>query len=58
VEYTGEMKNKYKILIGITEGKKSFGRCRHLWEGNMKIDIKIYGKNYGPNSVVSSDGLL
>jgi hypothetical protein len=31
------------VLIRKPEGKLQFGRYRHRWEGNMKIDIKEIG---------------
>jgi hypothetical protein len=27
-------------MVGKPEGKKSFGRPRHRWEDNIKIDLK------------------
>jgi hypothetical protein len=29
---TGEMRAAYKILVGGTEGKRSFEKSRHRWE--------------------------
>jgi hypothetical protein len=35
------MKNTYKILVGITEGKRPLGRPIFVrWEDNMNLDIK------------------
>jgi hypothetical protein len=28
----GEMRNAYKILVGILEGRRPFGRSRGRWE--------------------------
>jgi hypothetical protein len=36
----GEMANAYKILIRKHEGKRPFGRTRHTWEDNVKMDLK------------------
>jgi len=35
--------NAYKILIGKPEGKRSFGRLRHWWEHNIKMDVREIG---------------
>jgi hypothetical protein len=34
---------KYKILIGKPEGKRSFRIPRHRWEDNIKMDLKLVG---------------
>jgi hypothetical protein len=34
------MKNKYKILVGKPEGKRSLGRHRRIWEDNIKIHLE------------------
>jgi hypothetical protein len=34
------MKNAYKILVGKSEGKRLFGRHRHRWEDNIKMELK------------------
>lgn len=34
------MRNAYKILGGILQGKRPPGRHRHRWKGNIKIDLK------------------
>jgi hypothetical protein len=36
----GEMKNVYSILVGKPEGKGKFGRHRHGWYDNIRIDLK------------------
>jgi hypothetical protein len=36
----GEVRNMYKILVGKPEGKRLFGRPRHRWEDNTKVDLK------------------
>jgi len=30
----------YRDLVGRPEGKRPFGRRRHRWEGNIKMDIQ------------------
>jgi hypothetical protein len=32
--------NMYKILVGISLGKGSFGSLRRRWEGNIETDLK------------------
>jgi hypothetical protein len=36
----GEVRNAYKILIGKPKGKRPFGRPRHRWEDNIKMDLR------------------
>jgi hypothetical protein len=36
-------RNLYKILVGKHEGKRPFGRPRHIWEDNIRIDLKKIG---------------
>jgi hypothetical protein len=40
VEPIEEMRNMYRILVGKPVGKRSLGRTRHKWEGNIKRDLK------------------
>jgi len=35
-----EMENRYRILVGIRDGKRPHGRTRCGWEDNIKIDLK------------------
>jgi hypothetical protein len=37
VARTGERRGAYRILVGRPEGKRSLGRRRLRWEGNIKI---------------------
>jgi hypothetical protein len=37
------MRNAYKILVGKPEGKRSLGRPRHIWENNMRMDLREIG---------------
>jgi hypothetical protein len=34
------MRNTYKISLRKPEGKRPFGRPRHGWEDNIKVDFK------------------
>jgi len=38
-----EMRNTYKLLVGISEGKRSLGRHRCRWEDNIRIDLREIG---------------
>jgi hypothetical protein len=38
-----KMRNVYKILIGKLERKKSLGRPRRRWEGNLRMGLKEIG---------------
>jgi len=33
----------YRILVGILEGKRPFGRPRRRWEDNIKMDLQEVG---------------
>jgi hypothetical protein len=33
----------YRILIGMSEGKRPLGRPRHRWEDNIKLDVREIG---------------
>jgi hypothetical protein len=37
------MRNAYKILLGISEGKKPLGRPRLRWKYNINIDFREIG---------------
>jgi hypothetical protein len=36
----GEMKNAYRILVGIPERKRVFGRPKHRWEDNIRMYLR------------------
>jgi hypothetical protein len=38
-----EMRGLYRVLVGIPEGKRPFGRPRRRWEDNIKIDLNEVG---------------
>jgi hypothetical protein len=45
----GERRGVYRVLVGTPKGKRPLGRPRHMWEDNIKIDIReirIYGVNW------------
>jgi len=36
----GERRSIYRVLVGKPEGKRPFGRPRHRWEDNIKMDLQ------------------
>jgi hypothetical protein len=38
-----EKKGVYRVLTGKPEGKSPFGRPRHRWEDNIKMDLQEVG---------------
>jgi hypothetical protein len=43
VAQMGEMRNRYNILVGKPEGKRTLVRPRHRWEDNIRMDFKEIG---------------
>jgi hypothetical protein len=43
VTWMGEIRNVYGILVGKPEGKRPVGRPRHVWEGNIRMDLREVG---------------
>jgi len=39
----GERKVVYRVLVVKPEGKRPFGRSRHRWEDNIKMDLQEVG---------------
>jgi hypothetical protein len=39
----GENRDAYKILVGMSEGKRPLGRARCKQEDNIKMDLKEIG---------------
>ena len=39
----GESRGVYTVLVGVPEGKRTFGRPRHRWEDNITMDLKWGG---------------
>ena len=40
-----EDRSAFKILTGISAGKRTLGRPRHKWEDNIRMDLKEIGIN-------------
>jgi hypothetical protein len=40
VAHVGERRGIYRVLVGKTAGKRTVGRPRHRWEGNIKMDLQ------------------
>jgi hypothetical protein len=38
-----EMRNAYKILVGESEGRRQLWRSRHIWEDNIRMDLRDIG---------------
>jgi hypothetical protein len=38
--HMGEKTNAYRILVANSEGKRPFGRTRHIREDTIKMDLK------------------
>ena len=41
--YEGEGRGVYRVLVGNTGGKRTFGRPRRRWEDNIKMDLQEVG---------------
>jgi hypothetical protein len=39
----GKKRNAYRILVGKPAGKSPLGRPRHMWEDNIKMDLREIG---------------
>jgi hypothetical protein len=37
------VRDAYKVLVGKSQGKRSLGRPRQRWEGNVKMYLKRIG---------------
>jgi hypothetical protein len=35
-----QMRHAYSVVLGKREGKNTYGRPRHKWEANIKIDLR------------------
>jgi hypothetical protein len=40
----GEDRVAHRVLVGKPEGKRPFGRPRHRWKDNIKIDLQEVGR--------------
>jgi hypothetical protein len=36
----GEKRNAYSVLVEKCEGNRPLGEPRHIWEDNIKVDLK------------------
>jgi hypothetical protein len=43
VAYMEESRGVYMVLVGTPEVKRPFGRPRHRWEDNIKMDLQKVG---------------
>jgi hypothetical protein len=41
VECMGAIRNVYNILVGKPEGKRTLGKPRHRWKGNIRMDASV-----------------
>jgi hypothetical protein len=39
----GEKRGAYRILVGISEGRRPLGRARRRWEDSIKMDVQDVG---------------
>jgi hypothetical protein len=39
----GKGRDVHRILVGRPEGKRPLGRPRHMWEDNIKMDLREIG---------------
>ena len=40
VAHMGERRGVCRVLVGKSEGKRTFGRIRHRWDDNIKMDLQ------------------
>ena len=40
----GERTDVYRVLVGKPEGKRTLGKPRRRWEGNIKMDLQEVGR--------------
>jgi len=43
----GERRGEYRVLVGISGGKRPLGRPKHRWEDNIKTDPQDRMARYG-----------
>jgi hypothetical protein len=43
VAHLGKRRGVYRSLVGRPERKRPFGRHRHRWEDNIKMDLQEVG---------------
>ena len=39
----GDRRGAYRVLVGKPEGRRSLGRPRRTWEGNIEMDLQEVG---------------
>jgi hypothetical protein len=39
----GERRGLYRVVVGTPEGKRPLGRPRHVWEDNIKVNLREVG---------------
>jgi hypothetical protein len=39
----GERRGAYRVFVGKPEGRRPFGRPRHRWDDDIKINLKEIG---------------
>jgi len=42
-----ERKGEYRVLVGISEGKRPLERPRRRWEDNIEIGLQKWNVGYG-----------
>jgi len=42
----GEERGVYRVLVGKREGRRSLGRPRRRWVGNIRMDLQEVGIGY------------
>jgi hypothetical protein len=47
VAHMGEGRGVHRFLVGRPEAKRPWGRPRHRWEGNIKMDLQEVGGGCG-----------
>ena len=47
VERMGEGRGVHRVLVGKTEGKRTWGRPRRRWENNIKMDLQEVVGGFG-----------
>jgi hypothetical protein len=40
MEYKGDIRGAYRVMVRRSEGKSQLGKPRHRWADNIKIDIQ------------------
>jgi hypothetical protein len=43
VAHIGERRGVYRFLVRQPEGRRTFGRPRHKWDDNIKMDLQEVG---------------